>query len=70
MRRRDFITLLGGAVATWPVVAWGQERLRRIGVLMGQAAADPVSQARNAAFLQGLQELGREQAMAAIKITP
>ena len=46
MRRRDFITLLGGAVATWPVVAWGQERLRRIGVLMGQAAADPVSQAQ------------------------
>ena len=36
----------------------GQERLRRVGVLMGQAANDPVSQARNAAFLQGLQELG------------
>jgi putative tryptophan/tyrosine transport system substrate-binding protein len=57
MRRREFITLVGGAAA-WPVMAWGQERLRRIGVLMGQAATDPVSQARNAAFLQGLQELG------------
>ena len=39
-------------------MAWGQERLRLIGVLPGQAATDPVSQARNAAFLQGLQELG------------
>jgi putative ABC transport system substrate-binding protein len=58
MRRRDFITLLGVAAAAWPVAARGQERLRRIGVLMGQAANDPVSQARNAAFLQGLQELG------------
>ncbi|MGC2044474.1 MAG: ABC transporter substrate-binding protein [Pseudolabrys sp.] len=58
MKRREFITLLGGAAAAWPVVAWGQERLRRIGVLPGQAATDSVSQARNAAFLQGLQELG------------
>ena len=40
------------------MMAWAQERPRRIGVLMGQAATDPVSQARNAAFLQGLQELG------------
>ncbi len=59
MKRREFITLLGGAVA-WPLAARAQqpERVRRIGVLMGQAATDPVSQARNAAFLQGLQELG------------
>ena len=57
MRRREFIGLLGGAAA-WPLAARAQERLRRIGVLMGQAATDPVSQARNAAFLQGLQELG------------
>jgi len=57
MTRREFIGLVGGAAA-WPVMAWGQERLRRIGVLMGQAATDPVSQARNAAFLQGLQEPG------------
>jgi putative ABC transport system substrate-binding protein len=59
VKRREFITLLGGAVA-WPLAARAQqpERVRRIGVLMGQAATDPVSQARNAAFLQGLQELG------------
>jgi putative ABC transport system substrate-binding protein len=60
VKRREFITLLGGAAAAWPVAARAQqpERVRRIGVLMGQAATDPVSQARNAAFLQGLQELG------------
>jgi putative ABC transport system substrate-binding protein len=57
MRRREFIGLVGGAAA-WPMMAWAQERPRRIGVLMGQTATDPVSQARNAAFLQGLQELG------------
>ncbi len=57
MRQREFIGLVGGAAA-WPVMAWGQERLRRVGVLMGQAANDPVSQARNAALLQELQELG------------
>ena len=58
IRRREFITLLGGAVAAWPVAARAQERVRRIGVLMGQPAGDPVVQARNAAFLQGMQELG------------
>ena len=59
MRRREFITLLGGA-ATWPVAARAQdgERMRRIGVLMHTAADEPESQARLAAFMQGLQELG------------
>jgi putative ABC transport system substrate-binding protein len=57
MRRRDFITLLGGAAA-WPIAAGAQERVRRIGVLLNVAADDPEGQARNAAFLQGLQELG------------
>ena len=60
MRRREFITLLGGSVATWPLVARaGQpERMRRIGVLMAAAADDSESQARIAGFLQALQQLG------------
>jgi hypothetical protein len=60
MRRREFITLLGGAAAAWPLTARAQqpERMRRIGVLHTPAADDPVGQARNAAFLQGLGQLG------------
>src|SRR3974390_2251263 len=60
MRRREFITLLGGAVAAWSLIARAQqpERMRRIGVLMGLAATDAEGQARFAAFLQGLQEFG------------
>ena len=61
MRRREFITLLGGAAAaTWPLAAGAQQaqRMRRIGVLMALPADDPEGQARVAAFLQGLQELG------------
>jgi ABC-type uncharacterized transport system substrate-binding protein len=54
------MTLLGGAAVAWPLAARAQqgERMRRIGVLMGQAADDPEAQARVAAFVQGLQELG------------
>jgi putative tryptophan/tyrosine transport system substrate-binding protein len=60
VKRRTFISLLGGAAAAWPLAARAQqgERVRRIGVLMAQAANDPEGQARIAAFLQGLQELG------------
>jgi putative ABC transport system substrate-binding protein len=60
MKRRAFITLLGGAVAAWPLAGRAQqgERMRRIGVLMHTAADEPESQARLAAFMQGLQELG------------
>jgi putative tryptophan/tyrosine transport system substrate-binding protein len=59
MRRREFITLLGGATA-WPLAARAQqaERLRKIGVLVNLPADDPQAQARNATFLQALQELG------------
>jgi putative tryptophan/tyrosine transport system substrate-binding protein len=60
MRRREFITLLGGAAVALPMVARAQqsERMRRIGVLMALAADDPEGQARLTAFVQGLQELG------------
>ena len=60
MKRREFITLLGGAAAAWPLAARAQqpERMRRIGMLMSQAANDTEGQARVASFLQGLQELG------------
>jgi putative ABC transport system substrate-binding protein len=58
--RRKFISAFGGAAATWPLTARAQqgEPVRRIGLLQGLAAADPVAQANNAAFLQGLQQLG------------
>jgi len=60
MMRREFITLLGGAAAAWPLAARAQqgERMRRIGVLMNLAADDPESSAHLAAFLDGLQQLG------------
>jgi ABC-type uncharacterized transport system substrate-binding protein len=59
MKRRQFITLLGGA-ASWPLAARAQqgERMRRIGVLTPLAADDPHQQARQTAFVQGLQQLG------------
>src|SRR5262245_26731408 len=59
MRRREFITLLGGAVA-WPLAASAQqrERIRRIGVLMYWTAEDAEGQARLAAFTQALKQLG------------
>jgi putative tryptophan/tyrosine transport system substrate-binding protein len=59
MRRREFMTLLGG-VAAWPLVARAQQgkRMRRIGVLMGFAENDPEGQALVAAFREGLQTLG------------
>jgi ABC-type uncharacterized transport system substrate-binding protein len=60
MRRRDFITVLGGMAASWPLAMRAQEGggTRRIGVLMPLAADDPQSKARLAGFLQGLEELG------------
>ena len=60
MRRRDFVAGLAGAAA-WPVAARAQQqlgRMRRVGVFSNLTADDPDAQTRNAAFLQGLQELG------------
>src|SRR5262245_55733855 len=60
MRRRDFMKIIGGGAATWPLAARAQQpqRMRRIGVIMPFVADDPESQIRIAGFLQGLQELG------------
>jgi putative ABC transport system substrate-binding protein len=60
MKRREFITLAGGAAIAWPLAARAQQpdRMRRIGVLTNLVENDPEGQARDAAFLQGLQQLG------------
>jgi len=61
MRRREFLGVLGGTAAAWPLAARAQqpERIRRIGVLTGGSTADnPDSRANTAAFRQGLQQLG------------
>src|SRR5262245_495991 len=63
MKRRDFITLLGGAAAAWPLAGHAQqpERMRRIGVLMSASENDPEYQAGLAAFEEELQRLGWSQ---------
>jgi putative ABC transport system substrate-binding protein len=60
VRRREFITLLGGAAAVLPLSARAQQggQVRRIGMLIGYAENDPETQARLAAFRQGLEHLG------------
>ena len=60
LRRRDFITLLGGAAAAWPLAARAQqgERMRHIAVLLNAAADDPRYQTWVGAFLQALALLG------------
>ena len=59
MKRREFITLLGGA-ATWPLAARAQQpaQIRRVGMLIGYAENDPETQARLSAFRQALEQLG------------
>jgi len=60
MKRREFITLLGGVAAAWPLAARAQQsdRMRRIGMLIPLNADDKVAQDRIAVFVQGLKELG------------
>ena len=60
MRRREFITLVGGAAATWPVLARAQqtERVRRVGVILSVAQNDPGGQVRVGTFREELQKLG------------
>jgi len=58
LKRRDFITLISGAAAGWPLTARAQQTIRRIGILLPAAAGDAEFQVRVGAFLDGLQQLG------------
>ena len=60
LKRREFITLLGGAAAAWPLAARAQQpdQVRRIGVLMSVPENDPEAQAWLGTFSEGLQQLG------------
>jgi putative ABC transport system substrate-binding protein len=60
MNRREFITVLGGAAAVWPLAAHAQQdaRVRRIGVLTGRGQNDPLAKSSLSAFTQALADLG------------
>jgi putative ABC transport system substrate-binding protein len=58
MRRREFLSALGGATAVWPLTALGQERVQRVGILMTHSETDQDAQDRLASFRTGLEALG------------
>jgi ABC-type uncharacterized transport system substrate-binding protein len=58
VKRRAFLSLLGGAAAAWPLAARAQQRVRRIGMVMAYAESDPNGQMQVAAFREHLQKLG------------
>ena len=60
MNKREFITLLGGSAAAWPLAVRAQQpgQVRRIGVLMARAANDPEGQKQAVALQRGIEELG------------